>query len=63
MALFEHICGTDNHKFEPRYDLKWPANILKAPMMFADELKAFKEEIYLGDVCIYCGKVVNEKKS
>lgn len=62
MKIFSHVCGETNHKFEPRYDEQMPENVT-AQRISTEELEAIKTKIYRGDVCVYCGKIVNERES
>jgi len=62
--FFRHKCGSDNHKFEPRYDTLPPDN-LESLRMFKAILvgsivliiEAMTKKVYAGDICIKCGTV------
>lgn len=63
MGLFKHVCGNENHYFEPRYDSEMPRNGFTAERCTVSLVEAVKTNIYRGDVCIYCGKIVNDKNT
>lgn len=45
-------------RFQPRYDRKFPPNLSKTGTSYPDSLEALKEQFYVADVCVTCGKVV-----
>ncbi len=70
--FFSHRCyhGGPMHRFEPRCSIIGvPAGADKMTLFFtedeykADVLKAMTggKKLYRGDVCVWCGKVVNEQ--
>ncbi len=74
MILFAKKCtaGGTHHKFQPRYvtNEEFPANfqsishdinMQQAGFFVPDIIKNYKvsKQTYYGDVCVWCGKVVN----
>ena len=69
MGLFTrkpHDCNVHGHQFEPRYDVRPNASLGLSKidgytLAFQPELveKMVTETIYVHDVCVKCGKVVN----
>ena len=61
--FFRNRCynGGLRHNFKARYSVrsKFPSGYT-AKNVFADEIEAFKdrEEEYIHDVCVWCGKVI-----
>lgn len=56
------IWGSRRHKFEPRYSRKWsikPGDIKVSGSGVGPE--DFMDQIYEGDVCVYCGRIVNRR--
>jgi len=57
MGLFTHICGTENHRFEGRYDEVFDKSLMDRLKSASDcSLQTLKLKKYIKDVCIYCGK-------
>ena len=60
----DYSCETSGHSYEPRYDTIPPSAGQITDMKFSwssDKMKALellKQEVYVGDVCHYCGKTV-----
>lgn len=64
MFNWKHICGEENHLFEPRYNYKdGDGGDLKftyaTPESIAKILEIAKRGDYVYDICIYCGKTVS----
>lgn len=70
--LPDHLCGQSNHHFEPRYDLTTNKSGQDLVAVIVSELpypisgldirkiiEVAKDKKYIHDVCIYCGKTVN----
>lgn len=70
----DSICiDIGGHRFEPRYDKRLP-DLLKNGNLKVENLQSetagnvatlmesLKEEIYLYDICVRCGKIVGRKK-
>lgn len=55
-----HICGNSNHRFEPRYHLKFPERMSNIKTWDGGNVESLKEKIYVHDVCVYCGKVAKK---
>ncbi|MEK6884247.1 MAG: hypothetical protein AABY22_31745 [Nanoarchaeota archaeon] len=54
-----HVCGSQNHRFEPRYDMDFPDDIqCSVSSMDEAQLDALKDRTYVHDVCERCGNVV-----
>ncbi len=58
-------CGDNNHRFEPRYDVKPNIKTFKQGDNTAEEvvsmLNAVSEKKYVHDICVRCGKIVNRQ--
>ena len=55
----ERNCSIHGHKFEARYDRRLPENLNSIRGDYDEELlEALKQDIYLFDICIYCGKKI-----
>ena len=53
--------GQCRHKYQPRYDLVWPNNRQIEGRGNADYVNAFKNKIYVYDICVKCGHIVQRK--
>ena len=51
-------CPNGNHKFEPRYDVRFPRWFATNTIEIKGNLDIIKEKIYVKDVCIYCGEEI-----
>jgi hypothetical protein len=65
-----HVCGDSNHEFEARYDevqtecasLKMPSPCYESLEDQSDALrKIMYRDVYIKDVCIYCGKEISKQ--
>ena len=60
----QEILCDDEHKFEPRYDFKFPEFITgggcNITIPLADK-RTYMDKIYVRDVCIYCGKIIERE--
>lgn len=61
-----HVCGVENHGFEPRYDEIMPeAESRKIEIRSASPVDrvvgALKNKIYVLDICRYCGKTIERQ--
>ncbi len=58
-----HICGEENHLFEPRYNYNVIVELELSPMPSPESaikaLEVAKRGDYIYDICIYCGKTVS----
>ena len=54
-----HNCKAHGHRFEGRYDCKLPPLEFTKLSGAADAIEALKDKIYVHDICIYCGKIID----
>ena len=59
MGWFDpHVCGEENHRFEPRYDSE-PANVQFEGRASPQDLRDLvTKRTYVADVRVRCGKTV-----
>lgn len=66
--MFKYRCtnGGKQHNFQPRYTIKNMVGMkdLEGPLSELRALiKALADKTYNGDVCEWCGKIINEPKN
>lgn len=52
------------HKFQPRFDLgpsTWKPESYVG-FRAAEHIEAYREKIYVHDICVRCGKIINREK-
>lgn len=47
------------HKFEARYDTRFPKWVDQISSMRNVDINDLKERVYVRDICVYCGKVID----
>lgn len=50
------------HKFKPRYDYIFPAELFKARFTCEFTPKKLRNQVYIHDICVKCGKIINRGK-
>ena len=66
MKLFKSRCynGGQKHKFEPRYDEVQTNGEIEARRMSPKDYRSLMfHNVYLVDICVWCGKRVNRNDS
>jgi hypothetical protein len=58
--MFFKSCKDGVHKFEPRYDRELPEH-LEIKNGYPEAIEAFKNSIYVYDICVRCGKIIKRK--
>ena len=53
-------CADGVHKFEPRYDRKFH-DIINRMTSGSGDMDHMKENIYIKDVCVKCGKCIKRE--
>ena len=61
--MFKHDCTKHGHRYEARFDKRLPADIPQNRLMLflADEIKAMQNIVYVRDICVRCGHVIERK--
>jgi len=50
------------HNFEARYDIRFPPHLANIRTGDKEVVEAFKEKIYIHDICTKCGAVVKREE-
>ena len=53
--------GQKRHEYEPRYDLVMPPKLANFGFAGPAGIEAFKNKVYIHDICVRCGDVVKRK--
>lgn len=66
-GFMDTCIGGMQHRYEPRYDIVFPARLSGSDIADIHEegtiasIEACKQKVYVHDVCVNCGKIINRE--